>query len=82
MNHIFLCILGRLKSQAAKNCALITIDRTGIVPHLKTLTDQLEREKERALSDRSSELKKEFDSKIAALHRANEDAMGKLRAEH
>ena len=41
-----------------------------------------EREKERALSDRSSELKKEFDSKIAALHRANEDAMGKLRAEH
>ena len=34
-NHVFLCILGRLKSQAAKNCALITGGLTDIVPHSK-----------------------------------------------
>jgi hypothetical protein len=33
--HIFLCILRRLKSQAAKNFALITGGLTGIVSHLK-----------------------------------------------
>jgi DNA-binding response OmpR family regulator/chromosome segregation ATPase len=39
-------------------------------------------ERERALAEREKELKSEFDAKIVALHRANEDAMNKLRAEH
>jgi murein DD-endopeptidase MepM/ murein hydrolase activator NlpD len=34
--HIFLCILGRLKSQAAKNCTLISSGLTVIVPNLRT----------------------------------------------
>ncbi len=34
------------------------------------------------MQSREVELKKELDSKMAALHRANEDAMNKLKAEH
>jgi CheY-like chemotaxis protein len=35
-----------------------------------------------AISTREAELKKEHDSKLAALHRANEDGMNRLKAEH
>jgi len=35
-----------------------------------------------AVQVREGELKREFDNKLASLHRANEDAMNRLRAEH
>ncbi|HWZ89863.1 MAG TPA: response regulator [Polyangiaceae bacterium] len=35
-----------------------------------------------AVQAREAELKREFDNKLASLHRANEDAMNRLRAEH
>jgi DNA-binding response OmpR family regulator/DNA repair exonuclease SbcCD ATPase subunit len=35
-----------------------------------------------AVQAREAELKREFDAKLASLHRANEDAMNRLRAEH
>jgi CheY-like chemotaxis protein len=35
-----------------------------------------------AVAERETELKREHDSRLAALHRGNEDAMNKLRAEH
>jgi hypothetical protein len=37
-NPDFICIRGRLKSQAGKNFALITGDLTGIVPLLKLIS--------------------------------------------
>lgn len=39
-------------------------------------------EQAQALAARETELKGEHDSKMAALHRANEDSLAKLRAEH
>src|SRR4029078_5722135 len=35
-----------------------------------------------AIQAREAELKRELDSKLASLHRANEDAMNRLRGEH
>ncbi len=35
-----------------------------------------------AIQAREAELKRELDNKLASLHRANEDAMNRLRAEH
>jgi len=49
---------------------------------LAAAAEQAEQERAQAVSRREGELKKEHDSKLAALHRANEDAMGRLRAEH
>ncbi len=40
------------------------------------------REQEQALAARGVELKAEHDAKLAALHRANEESLRKLRAEH
>lgn len=40
------------------------------------------REREQALLARGAELKAEHDAKMAALHRANEESLRKLRAEH
>ena len=42
---------------------------------------QAELQKTEALRQREAELKAEHDSKMAALHRANEESLGKLRAE-
>jgi CheY-like chemotaxis protein len=40
------------------------------------------KEREQAVSAREAELRNEHDTKIAALHRANDDAMGRMKAEH
>ena len=49
---------------------------------LKTAGEEAESAQATAVAERETELKKETDSKLAALHRANEDGMGKLKAEH
>ncbi|HYJ08441.1 MAG TPA: response regulator [Polyangiaceae bacterium] len=49
---------------------------------VQALLDHHESSKAEAVAAREAELKKEHDARLAALHRANEDALGKLRAEH
>lgn len=49
---------------------------------LVSAAEAAKREREAAVSARAVELKAEHDGKMAALHRANEESMRKLRAEH
>jgi CheY-like chemotaxis protein len=49
---------------------------------LAEAAERAEKDRLHAVSTREVELKKEHDSKLAALHRANEDAMNRLKAEH
>lgn len=48
---------------------------------LAEAAERAEKDRLHAVSTREGELKKEHDSKLAALHRANEDAMNRLKAE-
>ncbi len=49
---------------------------------LAAAAEEAGRAQEQALAARAVELKHEHDSKMAALHRANEEALAKLRAQH
>ena len=49
---------------------------------VQELTDNATRDRDQAVQGRELELRREQDAKLAALHRANEDALNRIRAEH
>lgn len=49
---------------------------------LAEAAERATKEREQAVQTREAELKREQDAKLAALHRANEEAMNRLKAEH
>jgi len=49
---------------------------------VQELTDNATRDRDQAVQARELDLRREQDAKLAALHRANEDALNRIRAEH
>lgn len=72
---------GRVEAQKAVEDAVAAADQQKEL-ELSEARELAKKEREQAVATREGELKKEQDSKLAALHRANEEAMNRLKAEH
>ena len=72
---------GRAEAEKAAEAAKAAADQEK-ERELADARELASREREQAIAAREAELKREQDSKLAALHRANEEALNRLRAEN
>lgn len=72
---------GRAETQKALEDAKAAADQQKEL-ELAEAREQAKKDRDQAVETREGELKKEHDSKLAALHRANGEALNRLKAEH
>jgi chromosome segregation ATPase len=72
---------GRTETQKAVEDAKAAADQQKEL-ELAEAREQAKKDRDQAVATREGELKKEQDSKLAALHRANGEALNRLKAEH
>jgi CheY-like chemotaxis protein len=72
---------GRAEAQKAVEDAIAAADQQKELD-LAEAREQAKKDRDQAVTTREGELKKEHDAKLAALHRANEEALNRLKAEH